>query len=138
MNRVTYISIVDDHIPFRKGMIVLINLFKDYQVLFEADNGRDLMEKIRPELLPDIILLDIIMPEMDGFETARWLKESYPDIKILALSTMDSEAEIMRMIEYGAKGYILKDADGEELKSAFEKLIRGDLHFSENLFKSKK
>ncbi|RYG54668.1 MAG: response regulator transcription factor [Chitinophagaceae bacterium] len=138
MEQLTYISVVDDHLPFRKGLIVLINLFAGYKVLFDAANGRELVEKIERGQLPDIVLLDIIMPEMDGFQTARWLQKFYPDIKILAVSTMDSEAAILQMLECGAKGYLLKGADGDELKTAFEKLKRGELYFSDAIEKKRK
>jgi DNA-binding NarL/FixJ family response regulator len=119
MSDITYISIVDDHAMFRKGLSALINLFTDYKVLFEASNGKDFINKLKPPHLPDIVLLDITMPEMDGFATAQWIKTNYPGIHILALSTMDSDYAIIKMIKHGARGYILKDAEPEELKMAF-------------------
>lgn len=123
MNNTRYITIVDDHAMFRKSLAVLINLFPDYQVLSDAANGRDLIEKLDPHKLPDIVLLDINMPEMDGYATAEWLSNNYRGIKILALSTMDAETAIIKMIKSGAKGYVLKDAEPSELKRAFDEVL---------------
>ena len=89
------VAIVDDHAMFRKGLSMLIDLFAMYEVLFEAEDGNDFISKISDDNLPDIVLLDINLPEMDGYETATWIKNNYPDIKILALSTMDAEPGVM-------------------------------------------
>ncbi len=120
------IVIVDDHTLFRKGMCMLIDLFDSYQILFDAENGKDFIAKLDNDNLPDIVLLDINMPIMDGYETAHWIKKNYPQIKILALSTMDAETIVIKMINRGANGYILKDAAPEEIELAFnEVLTRG-------------
>ncbi|HEY6900776.1 MAG TPA: response regulator transcription factor [Puia sp.] len=117
------IAIVDDHTMFRKGLAVLIDLFDEYTVIFDAANGKEFIAKIEPDRLPDIALLDISMPEMDGFETALWLQQHHPEVIILALSTMDAETAIIKMIRHGAKGYILKDADPKDLKQAFHQVL---------------
>ena len=124
------IVIIDDHVLLRNG---LANLVKDlgYGVLFEADNGKDFIEKLKPKFLPDIVLLDISMPLMDGYETANWLKKFYPDIKVLALSMNDNENAVIRMLKAGAKGYILKDTDPSELKMAFYALMTKGFYYSE-------
>jgi DNA-binding NarL/FixJ family response regulator len=123
MSNTKYIAIVDDHTLFRKGLSALVNVFPNYEVLFEAASGKDFIAQLKPNKLPDIVLLDISMPEMDGYATCEWLKNNYPDIKVLALSTMDSDTAIIKMIKCGAKGYILKDADLSELKLAFSELL---------------
>ena len=123
MSDTRYIAIVDDHAMFRKGLMSLINLFPNYEVLLDAASGKDFIEQLNPKRLPDIVLLDISMPEMDGYETAEWLHNTHPNVKILALSTMDSETAIIKMIKSGAKGYVLKDADPAELKLAFDEVI---------------
>jgi len=122
-NEIKYIAIADDHALFRKGLAGLINYFPQYKVLFEAANGKDFISRLRPKALPDIALLDISMPEMDGYETACYLKINYPEINILALSTMDSETAIIKMIKNGAKGYVLKDAEPDELQRAFNDVL---------------
>ncbi|SHM23070.1 response regulator transcription factor [Chitinophaga sp. CF418] len=123
MSEIKYIAIVDDHTMFRKGLSILINLFPAYEVLFEAANGKELIDRIDPNRLPDIVLLDVNMPDMDGYASAEWLHINYPDIKVLALSTMDAETAIIKMIRHGAKGYILKDAEPAELKQAFDEVF---------------
>lgn len=126
-----YIAIADDHAMFRKGLTVLINLFPNYEVLFDAANGKDFIAQLNPKHLPDIVLLDINMPEMDGYATAVWLHNNHPEIKILALSTMDAETAIIKMIKSGAKGYVLKDAEPDELKLAFDEVMSQGYFYNE-------
>ncbi|RZF62479.1 response regulator transcription factor [Sphingobacterium corticibacterium] len=132
MTNTKHIAIVDDHALFRKGLAGLINGFPGYNVILEASNGRDLIHRLQEvEQLPDIALLDISMPEMDGYATAEWLRINHPSIKILALSTMDAESAIIKMIRHGAKGYVLKDAEPSELKRAFEEVLTVGYFFNE-------
>lgn len=123
MNDTKYVAIVDDHAMFRKGLAHLVNLFPGYKVLFDASNGRELMQYMSGEILPDILLLDIAMPEMDGYAAAAWMKIHHPKTRVLALSTMDAETAIVKMIRNGAKGYVLKDAEPEELRRAFDDVL---------------
>lgn len=125
------VVLVDDHVLLRKGLAELIKSFDTYGVLFEADNGRDFMNRLKPKFLPDIVLLDINMPEVDGYETALWLKNNHPDVKVLALSMYDNENAIIRMFKAGAKGYILKDSDPKDLKAALDSLITKGFYYSE-------
>jgi len=125
------IAIVDDHTIVRKGLSALIDLFPGYKVLIEAGDGRELIARIEEGLIPHIILLDITMPGMDGFETARWLTVHHPSIKVLALSTMDSEDSILRMLRAGARGYLHKDADPDELKAAFNAVLALGYYYNE-------
>jgi DNA-binding NarL/FixJ family response regulator len=103
----TRIVIVDDHKLFRKGMLELVNGFVGYTVIWEAENGKDFTRKITAANIPDIVLMDITMPVMDGFQTAEWLADHYPDVKILALSMHNDEESIMKMLKAGVIGYIL-------------------------------
>ncbi len=125
------IAVVDDHTLFRKGLISLINVFPNFEVILEASNGKDFIQRLNPEELPEIVLMDISMPEMDGYATCEWLKSHYPAIKVLALSTMDAETAIIKMIRSGAKGYIVKDADLSELKLAFSELLSIGFFYNE-------
>jgi DNA-binding NarL/FixJ family response regulator len=125
------IVIVDDHIMFRKGLCMLIDLFAHYKILFDANNGKDFIQQLDEYNLPDIILLDINMPEMDGYDTALWIKQHHPEIKILALSTMDADTAIIKMIKCGAKGYVLKDANPDELKQAFNEVLSQGFFYNE-------
>jgi len=125
------VAIVDDHVLLRNGLANLIRGLETYAVLFEANNGKDFIKQLQPRYLPDIVLLDINMPEMDGYETALWLKRNYPGIKILALSMYDNENSIIRMMKNGAKGYILKDIDPLEFRQALDSLMRKGFYYSE-------
>jgi len=131
MNDVKYIAVVDDHAMFRKGICALINLFPNYKILFDAANGQDFINQLKPKHVPDIVLLDIAMPEMDGYATANWIKVNHPDIKILALSTMDAETAIIKMIKSGARGYVLKDAEPSELKQAFDNVLNRGYYYND-------
>lgn len=122
---------MDDHVLLRNGLANLIRSFGEYAVLFEARNGRDLMRQLKPCYAPDIVLLDINMPEMDGYDTALWLKCNFPDIKIIALSMYDADNSIIRMLKNGAKGYILKDSSPAELRKALDSVIRKGFYYSE-------
>jgi DNA-binding NarL/FixJ family response regulator len=133
MSSKKYIAIADDHAMFRKGLAILINLFPGYEVLFDAANGRELIDQLNAAQLPDIVLMDINMPEMDGYSTTEWLRNNYPDIKVLALSTMDAETAIIKMVKSGAKGYVLKDADTDELKLAFDEVLRRGYFYNETI-----
>jgi two-component system, NarL family, invasion response regulator UvrY len=125
------VALVDDHVLLRNGLANLIRSFGGYAVLFEAQNGKDLIRQLRPCYLPDIILLDINMPQMDGYDTALWLKDHFPDIKILALSMYDADNSVIRMLKNGAKGYILKDSSPAELRKALDSVVRKGFYYSE-------
>ena len=125
------IAIVDDQHLIRKALGVLINMFPDYYILLDAENGKDLQGKLDKDRLPKIVLLDIIMPVMDGYETAAWLRNTYKEVKVLALSTMDTEDAIIKMIQHGACGYILKDANTEELKQALDEVVKEGFYYSD-------
>lgn len=125
------VVLVDDHILLRNGLASLINSFGDYTVLFEASNGKDFINTLQPHELPQVVLMDINMPEMDGYETCLWLKDNYPEIKVLALSMYDNENAVIRMFKAGAKGYILKDCDPSELKEALYSIIAKGFYYSE-------
>jgi two-component system invasion response regulator UvrY len=114
------LAIVDDHRLFRKGLISLIDVATDNTtiVLFEADNGEDLQQKIAPENQPDILLMDINMPGMDGFASVEWLNRHYPLVKVLVVSMIEKEESIVRMLKLGVKGYLGKDVEPKELREA--------------------
>jgi two-component system invasion response regulator UvrY len=124
------IVLVDDHVLLRNGLAELVKSL-GHTVLFEADNGKDFTARLDAGSLPDIVLLDINMPEMDGFETANWIKINHPEIMVLALSMYDNETSIIRMLKCGAKGYILKDSEPAELKAAIHALMNKGFYYSD-------
>lgn len=131
MNQAYKVVLVEDHTLLRKGLANLIDGFKEYKVLFEVSNGKELMARIDPGNLPDLVLMDVNMPEMDGYSTTSWLKRYYPDIKTLALSMYDTENAIIRMFKAGVRGYIMKYCDPADLKQAMDALIQKGYYYSE-------
>jgi two-component system, NarL family, invasion response regulator UvrY len=124
------IALTDDHSLLRNGLAQLVTSL-GHTVLFEADNGVDFQKKLTAKNLLELVLMDINMPEMDGYETTQWLKENHPDVKVLALSMYDNEASIIRMLKCGAKGYILKDSEPAELKTAIDAIISKGYYYSD-------
>lgn len=125
------IALADDHNLFRKGVEELIEDFDNMEVLYSVSNGQELVQKLSSGTLPDVCLLDINMPELNGFETAKAIKAQWPDVKILAVSVYDSEYNIIGMLRAGAGGYILKDAQPDSLKKAIEGLYQNGFYHSE-------
>lgn len=130
-NKKTQVAIIDDHILLRTALARLVNSFEGYTVLLEANNGKDLRNQIMQHLVPDIVLLDVNMPEMDGFETTQWLHKNYPHIRVLVLSMMSDEKTIIKMFRLGAKGYLMKNTDHEELKKALDSVMDKNVYLSE-------
>jgi len=124
------IVIVDDHILIAEALSGIIKQFSRYEVLYETDNGTKLIEKFKqPKNIPDIVLLDIMMPIMDGFETARWISKNHPEILILALSMHDEEEMLIKMIRSGARGYLLKNVHASELERALDSLVEKGYYY---------
>jgi len=126
------LALVDDHKLFRKGLITLIEMVcNDCSILFEADNGLDLQKKLVIGNEPDIILLDVNMPLMDGFESVQWLKANFPNIKILIVSMIEKEESIVRMLKLGVKGYLNKDVEPKELGEALQSIMNKGYYYTD-------
>jgi two-component system invasion response regulator UvrY len=126
------IALVDDHTLFRKGLLSLIEVIeKDITILFEADNGLDMQEKLDPENLPDIILMDVNMPGMDGYDSVKWLKANHPNVKVLVVSMIESEDGIIKMLKLGVKGYLSKDVEPDELNNALTAIINKGFYYTD-------
>jgi DNA-binding NarL/FixJ family response regulator len=124
------IAIVDDHLLIAKALGEIIEKFGQYNVLYEVENGAVLMERFKqPKNIPDIVLLDVSMPVMNGFETAAWLKKNHPEILILALSMQDDEQSLIKMIKSGANGYLLKNVHPTELEKALQTLVSKGFYY---------
>ena len=122
------VVIVDDHSLFAQSLKGLVDSFEEFNVLYHAVNGQDLLDKLNTfSNDPHIILMDVKMPVMNGIETSAWLKTNKPKIKILALSMEDDEINIIKMIRNGARGYLLKDIHPDEFKTCFARSHVGRL-----------
>lgn len=128
------VIIVDDHLLLSQALATMVNSFQQFHVLNLASNGLDLIEKLEPNAQqPDLILMDVNMPKMNGIETTKWLKDNMPDIKVLALSVEDHDETILKMIRSGAKGYILKDSEKSVLEKALLDVIENDFYHSKQV-----
>lgn len=126
------IGLVDDHKLFRKGLISLIEMVGNhYTVSFEADNGLDLQEKLKKTSAPDIIILDINMPGMDGYETITWLGRNHPLTKVLVVSMIEKDETIVRMLKLGVKGYLSKDVEPKELGEALHAVMHKGYYYTD-------
>lgn len=119
------ILMADDHPVVRAGIRGMLETQPDFEVIAEAENGREAVDQTSRHT-PDVVLLDLRMPEMDGVEAISKIKEIHPDIHILVLTTYDTDADIVRAVEAGATGYLLKDAPRGELFRAVRATARGD------------
>lgn len=119
--------IADDHEIFRDGLALMLSKQEGLTLAGQAENGRQLIELVK-ELQPDIIITDIKMPLMSGIEATRLLLQQFPGLKIIALSMFDEEHLIVDMLEAGAKGYLLKNADKKEILEAID-AVYGDNNF---------
>ncbi len=126
------IAITDDHMLFRKSLKLLIGSFENMEVVAGASHGKELLEKLETVSV-DILLLDLQMPVMDGFETCRKVNELYPDVKILVLTLMNEADTIKRVMEMGVHGYFTKNTDPYELKNAILKLNDDGFYFEKSL-----
>jgi len=127
------VLIVDDHEIFRKGLKMVINRFKNAKVIAEATNGKEFLE-ILDKNLPDIVLMDIEMPEMNGIEATTKALEKYPDLKILALSMFNEDNYVESMIDSGVRGFLLKNINKEKLEKAIDTVYKGGNYYSEELW----
>jgi len=124
------IVIVDDHILIANALQSIIANFESFEVLYNCQNGEELQQQMLKENnVPDIILLDISMPIMNGFETAKWLAAKYPNILIMALSMHDDDDSVIKMIRNGAKSYMLKNSNPIELYNALTNLVTNGYYY---------
>lgn len=122
--------IVEDHLLIAKAIGNIIEGFKNYKVLYEAENGSVLVEKFRQQKnIPHIILLDISMPKMDGYETAKWLQQHHPEILVMALTMQNEESALIKMIKSGAKGFLHKNIHPADLEKALDSLVEKGYYF---------
>ena len=132
----TLVALVDDHELLRSGLAVIINSFDGYKVVMQAGNGKEFIDQLNHEAPPDIVLLDITMPVMDGFETAEWIKKSLSSTRVLVLSMLENDIAIIRMMKNGARGYLLKDSKPKIFKQALDN-IRDTGYFINELISDK-
>jgi len=125
MTETIRVLITDDHLVVRKGLTALLATKKDIEVIGEAENGKEAIERVK-ELSPDVILMDLVMPEMDGVQAIKQIVAEFPDAKILVMTSFATDDMVFPAIKSGALGYLLKDSTPEELTSAIQQVYRGE------------
>jgi DNA-binding NarL/FixJ family response regulator len=137
MEKKINIIVTDDEVLFRQGIVFLLNKEKKYNILFEASNGKELLDYIQnSSLIPEIILIDLKMPELNGVETTKKLHEKYPQIKIIALSSYNSKSFILNMIQVGASAFLSKNNTPKELLKAIEEVYKNDFYYTPEVLKA--
>ncbi len=124
--------LADDHVLLREALGNLINSFDELEVVSVAGNGEELMEIFKSGQVPDVVLLDLNMPKMDGFETAAWIQKMHPSVKILILTMYDSEIALIRLLQSGVKGFLKKDIHPTDLKHALISVAENGYYYSHN------
>lgn len=119
------VLIADDHHVVRRGLMFFLKTQKDMDIIGEATNGREAIE-LTASLNPDVILMDLVMPEMDGIQATKRIKEKFPDIQILMLTSFSDRDHVIPALKAGAAGYQLKDIEPDDLAEAIRKLMRGE------------
>lgn len=119
------ILVVDDHPVVRKGIVAMLEIEPDLQVVGESSNGEEAIEQAA-KLTPDVILMDLVMPKVDGVEAIRQIKQTQPDARILVLTSFGTSDKVMPSLNAGATGYLLKDSDPTELLTAIHKVYNGE------------
>lgn len=132
-NSLIRLAVADDHILFREAICAQINTWDDFKVIVQASNGRQLLDKLNSNNnLPDVALIDIEMPEMNGYETMKALKEKYPAIKLMGLSAYNSSEMVCQLIKLGARGFVNKNDDIIRLKKAITQIVQAGYFFSDH------
>lgn len=126
------ILVVDDHKIIRDGIMALLQKVPDFDIAGEAENGQIALRLVA-QIKPDVVIMDVNMPVMDGIEATRKIVENYPEVKVLVLTMTNEQEHIKNMIDAGAKGYILKNSGQEELVSAITTLLEGGNYFSDEV-----
>jgi len=141
----TYIrvALADDHILLRSALASLIDSFGDCKVIHQSNNGKELLDWFKNGLVPDVAILDLNMPEMDGYETARLIQNKFSAVNVLMLTMYDSELSLIRLLQAGVRGFLKKDIHPSELKFAIHSVMNAGYYYSNhtagklaNLFRS--
>lgn len=130
-DEVLHVLVVDDHRVVRQGMRAFLDLVPDIEVVAEAGDGREALNVLRDledaGRLPEVVLMDLIMPRMDGIEATGEIKRRYPAVEVVALTSFIEEAKVQAVLEAGASGYLLKDAEADEVAAAVRAAHRGEI-----------
>jgi len=127
----TKVALIDDHRIFCDSLSSLIDDFAGFTVSWTEQDGRKAIERLKKDIeVPNILLLDIVMPAMSGLEVAKWIFENKKEIKVLALTMEEDDNNVIQMLQYGVKGYLLKGIGTDELKNALEQVVKFGYYYT--------
>ena len=124
------VALADDHTLLRNALAELIDNFQDCKVVYQAGTGTEVLEQLKGKTVPDIVLLDLSMPEMDGYDTAVYIQREYPNIHVLMLTMYDSELLLIRLLQAGVRGFLKKDIHPAELHFALQSVMQSGFYYS--------
>ncbi|QTD36676.1 response regulator transcription factor [Polaribacter batillariae] len=129
------VVIVDDHTLLSQAIAGMVNSFDKFKVLYTCKNGQELMDKFSasPQNIPDVVLMDINMPIMNGIETTAWISENHSYVNVMALSVEDADTTILQMLKAGAVGYLLKDTEKSVLENALLEIVENGFFHTKNV-----
>lgn len=129
------VVVVDDHTLLSQAIASMVNTFNDFQVLYTCKNGQDLIDKFLSSEFetPDIVLMDINMPIMNGIEATEWITKTYPEVNVMALSVEDDDNTVLKMLKAGAIGYLLKDTEKSILEKALIEVAENGFYHTKNV-----
>ncbi|WP_299135535.1 response regulator transcription factor [uncultured Tenacibaculum sp.] len=129
------VVVVDDHTLLSQAIEGMVNTFDKFKVLYTCKNGKEVSDKFlgSPRNIPDIVLMDVNMPVMNGIETTHWIVENYPNVHVMALSVEDADGTILKMLKAGAVGYLLKDTQKGVLEKALLELMENGFYHTKEV-----
>tara|TARA_R110002049_G_scaffold2846_13_gene23195 strand:+ start:2911 stop:3555 length:645 start_codon:yes stop_codon:yes gene_type:complete len=129
------VVIVDDHTLLSQAIATMVNTFDKFKVLYTCKNGKELIDKFSTsaKFIPDVVLMDINMPIMNGIETTEWITENHKNVNVMALSVEDEDTTILKMLKVGASGYLLKDTEKTVLEKALTEIVENGFYHTKNV-----
>ncbi|KAF2517463.1 response regulator transcription factor [Flavobacterium salilacus subsp. salilacus] len=135
MNNVVKIALADDEVLFRKGISFMLQREKNIEIIFEASDGQDLIDKLKEYPAPDIIVMDLKMPNINGVEATKIIRNTHPDIKIVALTSYNTKSFIANMIDVGAVSYVMKNTTPKELLTTINEVQNIGYYYNDYVMK---
>ena len=129
------VVIVDDHTLLSQAIAAMVNTFEKFKVLYTCKNGQELIDQFSssPKFVPDVVLMDINMPIMNGIETTEWITKNHQDVNVMALSVEDEDTTVLKMLKVGAIGYLLKDTEKAVLESALVEIVENGFYHTKSV-----
>ena len=129
------VVIVDDHTLLSQAIAAMVNTFEKFKVLYTCKNGQELIDQFSssPKFIPDVVLMDINMPIMNGIETTEWVSKNHQNVNVMALSVEDEDATVLKMLKVGAIGYLLKDTEKAVLEKALIEIVENGFYHTKSV-----